>query len=94
VAFPPENDNLGPLSGYGAAACLARFILSAVFGFALALLVLALWGWAGATGAGTNGPLVAILLVGAPVAWGLIGIFYLRPMLDLARTLVEYISCD
>ncbi|MFW6119168.1 MAG: hypothetical protein ACOC7S_02430 [Planctomycetota bacterium] len=79
--------NGSPLEGWDPRAVVLRFVISAAFGFMLALAILAtlwlfwysrrftalLWG----------------LLAGVPLVCGIVGVFWFEPLIDWLRTTVE-----
>jgi len=84
----PLNDNLGPISGYGAGACITRFLMAFFFGVLLDIFLIFMFARLIANGIALDGQILYVFIA-LPFLWGIAGIFYLRTMLNAAKKIME-----
>jgi len=83
-----QNDQ-SPLNDYDALSCLIRFTCASIFGIMVDIVIIALYGSLLLMGYQPWGRTLAYLLVGIPLIWGILGIFFFNDMLDLGKEICE-----
>ncbi|MDI9526049.1 MAG: hypothetical protein QM299_03480 [Pseudomonadota bacterium] len=78
-----------PLQVYDPLSCIMRFILAALFGVFIDIVLICLYGAVILMGyrPGFNG--LFSIMAAVPLIWGALGVFFFNEMLDLATEIVE-----
>ncbi|MFY9399595.1 MAG: hypothetical protein WAR22_14655 [Desulfomonilia bacterium] len=85
----PSAGGLSTVHGYDLPSLTIRFLLAAMFGVFIDIVLACLAGIVLLMGYRPGLGWLAPTLLAVPVVWGVLGIFYFDEMLDLGREIVE-----